>query len=206
MRRRKPSCVRRENPIIPASCSHQRLAIAAWTCSGAASASHTLISGKLNELISLFVGDTDTPPRRADQWWIETEPPARPSRFGFFHGTLDPRKNELSCRAALSSSGLVDPAVKLARQVNRGTDRVGFHTYGLCADDLNKSIRLKNGLGDGKCTLMSHCGDHKRHVRRLKSNGRVFPHYSCVPRAGLRRAETTAQAGSRSVQTEATGR
>src|ERR1700761_1384121 len=100
MRRRKPSCVRRENPIIPACCSHQRLAIAAWTCSGAASASHTLMSGKLNEFIRLFVGDTDTPPRRADQWRIETEPPARPSRFGFFHGTLDPRKNELSCRAA----------------------------------------------------------------------------------------------------------
>jgi hypothetical protein len=144
MRRRKPSCVRRENPIIPACCSHQRLAIAAWTCSGAASASHTLISGKLNEFIRLFVGDTDTPPRRADQWRIETEPPARPSRFGFFHGTLDPRKNELSRRAALSSSGLVDPAVKLAGQVNRGTDRIGFHTHRLCADDLNKSIARGN--------------------------------------------------------------
>jgi len=158
MRRRKPSCVRRENPIIPACCSHQRLAIAAWTCSGAASASHTLISGKLNEFISLFVGDTDTPPGRADQWRIEIEPPARPSRFGFFHGTLDPRKNELSRRAALSSSSLVDPAVKLAGQVNRGTDRIGFHIHRLCADDLNKSIapeerRTCGGLPQTTCGM-----------------------------------------------------
>jgi hypothetical protein len=68
----------------------------------AASASHTLISGKLNEFISLLLGETDTAPRRSDEWWIETEAPARPSRFGLFHGTLDPRKNELSCRAAAS--------------------------------------------------------------------------------------------------------
>src|ERR1700691_353592 len=107
IRRRKPSCVRRENAIIPVSCSHQRLAIAACTCSGAARASHTLISGKLNEFISLFVGDTDTPPRRADQWRIETEPPAGPIRFGFFHGALDPRKNELSCGAAFSGCSLM---------------------------------------------------------------------------------------------------
>jgi len=38
----------------------------------------------------------------------------------------------------------VDPAVKLAGQVNRGTDRIGFHTHRLCADDLNKSIARGN--------------------------------------------------------------
>ena len=104
--------------MIPVSCSHQRVAIGACTCSGAATASHTLMSGKLNEFISLFVGDTDTPPGRADQWRIETEPPFGPSRFGFFHGVLDPRKNELSCGATLSGGGLMDPAVKVARQVD----------------------------------------------------------------------------------------
>src|SRR3984885_7431421 len=132
MRRRKPSCVRRENPIIPASCSHQRLAIAACTCSGAATASHTLISGKLNEFISLFVGDADTPPCRTDQGRIETEPPGGPSRFGFFHGALDARKNELSCGAAFSGCGLMDPAMKVARQVDRGADRIGLHTRQSC--------------------------------------------------------------------------
>src|ERR1700733_932901 len=169
MRRRKPSCVRRENPIIPASCSHQRLAIAAWTCSGAASASHTLMSGKLNELISLFVGDADTPARRPDQWRIETEPPAWPSRFGFFHGTLDPRQNELSCRTALSCSGLVDPAVKLTRQVNRSADRIGFHTHKLWADDLNKSIGWEAGVIYGTAEAVPF--QETEFFRRLSSPG-----------------------------------
>jgi hypothetical protein len=76
------------------------------------------MSGKLNEFINLFVGDTDSPSRWADQWRIETEPPAGPSRFGLFDGALDPGKDELSRRAAFSGSGLMDPAVKIARQVD----------------------------------------------------------------------------------------
>ena len=38
--------------------------MAEWMCSGAALASHAWISGKLNELINLFVGDVDASPRR----------------------------------------------------------------------------------------------------------------------------------------------
>jgi hypothetical protein len=68
--------------------------------------------------LSLFVGDTDTPPRRADQWRVETEPPAGSGRFGLLQSALDPGKDELSCGAALSGSGLMDPAVKVARQVD----------------------------------------------------------------------------------------
>jgi hypothetical protein len=86
------------------------------------------MSGKLNELISLLVGETDTPSRGANQWRIETEPPAGSSRFDFFHSALDARENELSCGAALSGSGLVDPAVKLARKVDRGTHRIRLHS------------------------------------------------------------------------------
>jgi hypothetical protein len=91
-----------------------------YTYSGAATATHTLISGKLNEFTSLFVCDTDTPPCRTDQWRFETEPPAGPSRFGFFHGALDARKNELSCGAAFSGCGLMDLAVKVARLQSHG--------------------------------------------------------------------------------------
>jgi hypothetical protein len=76
------------------------------------------MSGKLNEVIKLFVGDTDLPPRGADQWRIETEPPAGPSRFGLFDSTFDPGEDELSRGAALSGSRLMDPAVKIARQVD----------------------------------------------------------------------------------------
>jgi hypothetical protein len=51
----------------------------------------------------------------------------------------------------------MDPAVKLARQVDRGTDRIGLHTPRLCADDLNKSIT--RGKQDGE-----HEGDRTSRV------------------------------------------
>jgi hypothetical protein len=70
------------------------------------------MSGKLNELIRLFVSDADAPPCRADQGLIETEPPDRQGHFGFFHGALDSGKNELARRTTLPGGGLMDPAVK----------------------------------------------------------------------------------------------
>lgn len=54
--RRKPICVNLENAIRLVSRSHHRRAIAEWTCSAVAKASQTLTSGKLNEVIDLFVG------------------------------------------------------------------------------------------------------------------------------------------------------
>lgn len=113
--------------MAPVSCSHQPFAMGEWTCSGAAIASHTLMSGKFNELISFFVCDADAPPRRADQGLIETEPPDRSGHFGFFHGSFDPRKNELARGTTLPGGGLMDPSVKIARQVNRGADGIRLH-------------------------------------------------------------------------------
>jgi hypothetical protein len=86
------------------------------------------MSGKFNELISLFVRNVDAPPRRADQRLIETEPPTRPGYFGFFHGSLDPGKNELARRTTLPGGGLMDSSVKITRQVNRGADGIRLHT------------------------------------------------------------------------------
>jgi hypothetical protein len=86
------------------------------------------MSGKFNELISLVVSDADSPPRRTDQGLIETEPPARPGHFGFFHGSLDPGKNELARRTTLPGGGLMDPSVKITRQVNRSADGIRLHT------------------------------------------------------------------------------
>jgi len=82
------------------------------------------------------LSDPRLPVYSPDQWRIETEPHAGPIRFGFFHGALDARKDELSCGAALSGSGLMEPAVKLERQVDRDTDRTGLHRHRLCAGDL----------------------------------------------------------------------
>jgi hypothetical protein len=86
------------------------------------------MSGKVNEFIGLFVGDVDTPASGADQWRVETEPPPGPRRFRLFHCSLNSGKNELARRAALASSGLMDAAVKITRQIDRGTDRIGLHT------------------------------------------------------------------------------
>jgi hypothetical protein len=56
--------------------------MAAWTCSGAAIASHALMSGKFNEFMSLFVGEADAPPCRTDQGLVETQTTAWPGHFG----------------------------------------------------------------------------------------------------------------------------
>ncbi len=93
-------------------------------CSGAAMASHTLMSGKLNAGISLFVGDADAPSCRADQWGIKAEPSSGPRRLGLFDRALDSGKHQLACGTALASSRLMDPGVKIARQVNGGTDGI----------------------------------------------------------------------------------
>jgi hypothetical protein len=76
------------------------------------------MSGKLNEFICLFVGEADAPPRWADQRLIETQAPAWPGHFGFFHGALDSGKDELARRTALSGGGFMDPAVKVSGQVD----------------------------------------------------------------------------------------
>src|SRR5271166_309669 len=127
IRRRRPSCVRRENAMAPPSSSHQRLATAAWACSGVASASQTFISGKLNEFISLFVGDRNAPSRRPDQRRIEAQPPLRPRRFAFFHGVLDGCKNELASGTALAGGSLVQPAMEVAGNVDRSPDGCWLH-------------------------------------------------------------------------------
>jgi hypothetical protein len=86
------------------------------------------MSGKFNELIGLFVSDADAPPRWANQWLIETEPPDRPGHFGFFHGSLDSSKNELARRTTSPGGGLMYPAMKITRQVDRGADGIRLHT------------------------------------------------------------------------------
>src|ERR1700744_88738 len=126
VRRRNPSCVKREKAIAPASCSHQRRAATAWECSTVASASQTFTSGKLiaeeamsgkldsrklnsrkvdesgkfDEIVNLFVRDLDMPAGRADERRVELQPALRPRRLVLLHCTLDAPKNQLSSRAA----------------------------------------------------------------------------------------------------------
>jgi hypothetical protein len=72
------------------------------------------MSGKFNELMCLFVGEADEPPRRTDQGLIETQTTAWPGHFGLF----DSGKDELARRTALSGGGFMDPAVKVTGQVD----------------------------------------------------------------------------------------
>jgi hypothetical protein len=65
------------------------------------------MSGKFNQLKGLFIRDADASPRWTDQWLIETEPPDRPGHFGFFHGSLDSSKNQLSRRTTSPGGGLM---------------------------------------------------------------------------------------------------
>jgi hypothetical protein len=87
--RRKPICVILENAIRLVSRSHQRRAIAEWTCSAVAKASQTLTSGKLNEVIDLFVGEVNAPSCERNQRRIETQPPPATRGFGLFDGALN---------------------------------------------------------------------------------------------------------------------
>jgi hypothetical protein len=85
------------------------------------------MSGKLNELISLFVGHSDAPPRWADKWRIKAEPAAGPRGFGFFDRTLNTCKDELTGGAPFPGSGFTDTTVKIAGQIDGSADRGGFH-------------------------------------------------------------------------------
>jgi hypothetical protein len=85
-------------------------------------ASHTLISGKVNEVMNLFVGKVYVPAGGRNQWRIEAESPARASRFSFLHGAFDAAQDQLAGRASLARGGFVQPAVQIARHVDTGAD------------------------------------------------------------------------------------
>jgi len=85
-------------------------------------ASQTLMSGKVNEVINLFVGKVDVPASGGNQWRIKAESPARAGRFGFLYGAFDAAQNQLAGRAALSSGGFVQAAVQVAWQVDTSAD------------------------------------------------------------------------------------
>lgn len=85
-------------------------------------ASHTLISGKLNAVMNLFVGKVYAPAGGRNRRRIEAEPPARAGRFSVLHGAFDAAQDQLAGRAALAGGGFVQPAVQIARQIDTGAD------------------------------------------------------------------------------------
>ena len=84
-------------------------------CSGAASASHTLTSGKLNELIDLFVGESDTPTRRWDKRRIEAQTPTGFGRLTLIEGALNARQDQAARRTAFARGKLMQPTMQIMR-------------------------------------------------------------------------------------------
>jgi hypothetical protein len=85
------------------------------------------MSGKLNELISLLVGNGDAPPRRPDERRIEAEPPLGPRRFGLFHSALNACEDELAGGTAFASGSFVQAAMEIARKVDGSADGCRLH-------------------------------------------------------------------------------
>src|SRR5438132_11152078 len=65
-------------------------------------ASNTRASGKLDDVMDLFVSETDTPTSGSDQRRIETQPSPGVNRFGFLNSALNAAQNQLPGRAAAS--------------------------------------------------------------------------------------------------------
>lgn len=89
-------------------------------CSGAAGASQTLMSGKLNEVINRIVRDVDSPACARNQRWIEAEPAAWTDNFGFVNRPFDTGEDDLTCRTPFPGSGFMKPAMEINRQVDAG--------------------------------------------------------------------------------------
>jgi len=77
------------------------------TCSDATNASQTLISGKLNEVMDLFVAKIDATAGRRNQRRIETEPSSRLGWPSLVYGVLDAQQDQLAGRATSAGSGFV---------------------------------------------------------------------------------------------------
>jgi hypothetical protein len=88
----------------------------------------TFTSGKLNEVVDLFVRKIEGfSAVRRNQGRIEAEVALRPGRFGLCHGLLDGGQDELAGGAAFSCGQLMEAAVEIAREVDGGADGIGLH-------------------------------------------------------------------------------
>src|SRR5215831_18957269 len=130
-RRNRLTSVKRVKAIGPSVRSHQRLAEARWTWSACNRASHTFTSGKLNKVVDLFIGEVERPAAGGgDNGPIEAEAPAGPGGFGLRDGLLDRSQDQLPGGAAPAGGGLMETAMEVAGEINRGADGVGHGLHG----------------------------------------------------------------------------
>ena len=97
-------------------------------CSDVARASYTFKSGKINELINLLAREVEAPARWWDEGRIEAEPSVGTRWLRLGHEMLDGVQDELTCGAASANRRLMEPAVGVPRDVDRGSNETGLHT------------------------------------------------------------------------------
>lgn len=81
-----------------------------------------MISGKLNEVMNLFVRKVDVPASGGNQRWIEFESPARAGWFSILNRAFDAAKDQLAGGAALPRRGFAQPPVQIARKLDTGAN------------------------------------------------------------------------------------
>src|SRR5271167_57972 len=119
-RRSTLSCVKRVKATFPSPASRHTEALSRWTWSASSKASQTLTSGKLNELINLFIGEVEFPFSGGHDGRIEFEPPpgARLAGFGLLHRLLNAGQDQLAGGTALAHRGLAQSPMEIARDID----------------------------------------------------------------------------------------
>jgi hypothetical protein len=87
-----------------------------------------LTSGKLKEFIELFVRKLEPAAGGWNQRRVEAEPPPRTSGLVLLDGVFNTGEDELAGRTALSGSDLMEPPMKIPRQIDGGSDGTRLHT------------------------------------------------------------------------------
>jgi len=88
-----------------------------------------LMSGKLNELIDLFIGQAKAAAGGRNEGWVQAEPPTRAPRFFRVQCLLDACEDEPPRRTPLAGGSLAQAAMKVLRQINGCADKTGFHNF-----------------------------------------------------------------------------
>lgn len=92
------------------------------TCFSSSNANHTFTSGKLDEIMNLFVGQIERLSPRGYDGRIHAETPLRTFRSGFLDDLFNALQNQLTCRAALARGHLVKSPVQVTGNVDAGAD------------------------------------------------------------------------------------
>jgi len=86
-------------------------------------ANQTLTSGKLNEVVDLFIRQIERfPPSGRHNRRIETQPSFGARWLRFFHSTFDAREDQLAGGTSFARGCLAQTEVQIGRKIDAGAD------------------------------------------------------------------------------------